>query len=61
VSATDDELAKAITQLARGRVLEAIGSASASDVLAVARVALAELSVSGEGWDTLFRLAVTAA
>jgi tetratricopeptide (TPR) repeat protein len=63
MSVTDDELAKAVTQLARARVLEATGSPAASDVLAVARTALAALSVSGEGWDTVFRLAtgVTAA
>jgi class 3 adenylate cyclase/tetratricopeptide (TPR) repeat protein len=58
VSSTDDDLAKAVTQLARGRVLEGLGSASAADVLAVARTALADLEVTGDGWDTVFRLAV---
>jgi len=61
VSATDDELAKAITELARARVLDALGSPSAPDVLAVARTALAELHVTGDGWDTVFRLAVSPA
>ncbi|MEA3054956.1 MAG: hypothetical protein QOD30_388, partial [Actinomycetota bacterium] len=60
VSSTDDDLTKAVTQLARGRVLEALGSASAADVLAVARTALADLDVTGDGWDTVFRLAVAA-
>ncbi|MEN3272254.1 MAG: hypothetical protein V7636_1015, partial [Actinomycetota bacterium] len=58
VSSTDDDLTKAVTQLARGRVLEALGSASAADVLAVARTALAELDVTADGWDTVFRHAV---
>jgi tetratricopeptide (TPR) repeat protein len=57
LSPTDDELAKAIAQLARARVLEALGSITAGDVLAVARAALTELSVDGAGWDTVFRLA----
>lgn len=60
VSPTDDELAKAIAQLARARVLQVLGSPSADDVLVVARAALAELSVGGEGWDTIF-LAATGA
>jgi tetratricopeptide (TPR) repeat protein len=59
VSATDDELAKAIAQLARARVLQAIGSPAAADVLAVARTALADLSVDGAGWDAIFRAATT--
>jgi class 3 adenylate cyclase/tetratricopeptide (TPR) repeat protein len=54
LSPTDDALAKAVAQLARARVLEALGVPSASDVLAVARAALTELSVDGVGWDTVF-------
>jgi tetratricopeptide (TPR) repeat protein len=57
LSLTDDELAKAVAQLARARVLQALGSPSAGDVLAVARAALAELSTDGEGWDVVFKLA----
>jgi hypothetical protein len=38
-------------------VLQALGSPSAVDVLAVARAALAELSTDGEGWDVVFKLA----
>jgi class 3 adenylate cyclase/tetratricopeptide (TPR) repeat protein len=54
VSPTDDELAKGIAQLARARVLATLGSPAATDVLSVARSALAELSVDAEGWDALF-------
>jgi class 3 adenylate cyclase/predicted ATPase len=57
VSVTDDELGKAIAQLARARVLQAVGADNADEVLGVARAALTELSVGGEGWDTVFRLA----
>ena len=57
VSPTDDELAKAIAQLARARVLAALGSPSAADVLGVARAALAELDVDAKGWDALFQAA----
>lgn len=58
LSPTDDDLVKSIAQLARARVLEALGSDDASDALAVARAALAELSVDGAGWDTIFQRAV---
>ena len=61
LSPTDDELAKAIAQLARARVLQALGSAAADDALSVARAALAALSVGGEGWDAVFRLATNRA
>jgi len=61
VSATDDEMAKAIAQLARARVLAAIDSPSAAEVLEVARTALADLAVDGAGWDTIFRAATTSA
>ena len=57
VSPTDDQLAKAIAELARARVLQAIGSPAADDVLVVARAALAELDIAADGWDTVFRLA----
>lgn len=57
VRPTEDELAKAITQLARARVLQAIESPGADDVLAVARAALTELGIGGEGWDAVFRQA----
>jgi tetratricopeptide (TPR) repeat protein len=57
LSPTDDELAKAVAELARARVLEALDAPSAADVLAVARAALTELSVDAAGWDTLFTAA----
>jgi class 3 adenylate cyclase/tetratricopeptide (TPR) repeat protein len=57
VSPTEDELAKGITQLARARVLQAVGSTAADGVLAVARAALAELNVTADGWDAVFRQA----
>jgi hypothetical protein len=60
VGATDDRLAKAVVLLARARVLDALGSASADDVLVEARAALIELGVTGDGWDALFRLATGA-
>jgi class 3 adenylate cyclase/tetratricopeptide (TPR) repeat protein len=60
VSTTDDELVKAVSQLARARVLQAIESPSADDVLSVARTALAELGIDAAGWDTVFRLATGA-
>ena len=60
LSPTDDELAKAVAQLARARVLLALGSVSADDVLAVARAALADLGVDGAGWDTIFTTATSA-
>lgn len=54
VSVTDDELARAIAQLARARVLDAIGDDGAAEVLAVARAAFADLSIDPSGWDSLF-------
>jgi tetratricopeptide (TPR) repeat protein len=60
LSPTDDELAKAIAQLARSRVLQALGSPEAEGVLAVAHAALAELSVDAHGWDTIFTTAAKA-
>ena len=58
LSPTDDDLAKGIAQLARARVLDALGSATAPDVLQVARAALTELAVDCAGWDTIFQSAV---
>ncbi|HVM52719.1 MAG TPA: adenylate/guanylate cyclase domain-containing protein [Acidimicrobiales bacterium] len=54
VSPTDDDLVKAIAQLARARVLAAIGSPGADEVLAVAGAALAALAVDAQGWDAVF-------
>jgi class 3 adenylate cyclase/tetratricopeptide (TPR) repeat protein len=54
VAGTDDVLTRAITALARARVLAACGSDDADDALAAAGSRLATLRIEAAGWDQLF-------
>ena len=56
-AATGDRVLQAHVLVARGRMLEALGDPSASEVIDAAGACRAGLGIDGGGWDTLFRLA----